>query len=145
VANREEPGERPNRPHLDRPPGERYAEAAEAPTNASPVRGLAWAALVAVGGAAVIVALGGPLAVSIGLVVVALVIGRLVGLALRTREVSAVTITLLGILLGQVGLWLYARSEGGVLGLLDYLGQTFGWLVAAQLLVGAAVAWWTAR
>jgi hypothetical protein len=145
VANQQEPGERPNRPRLDRPPSARYAEAAEAPTNACPVRGLAWAALVAVGGAAAIVALGGPLAVSIGLVVVALVIGRLVGLALRTKEFSAVTITLLGILLGQLGIWLYARSEGGVLGLLDYLGQTFGWLVAAQLLVGAAVAWWTAR
>jgi hypothetical protein len=145
VANPQEPGERPNRPRLDRPPGARYAEAAEAPANASPVRGVAWAALVAVGGAAAIVALGGPLAVSIGLVVVALVIGRLVGLALRTKEFSAVTITLLGILLGQLGIWLYARSEGGVLGLLDYLGQTFGWLVAAQLLVGAAVAWWTAR
>jgi hypothetical protein len=64
---------------------------------------------------------------------------------LRTRPAPAVTITLLGILVGQVGIWLYARSEGGVLGLVDYLGQAFGWLVVAQLVVGAAVAWWTSR
>ena len=145
MANEQEPGERPNRPRLDRPPGARYAEAAEAPTQASPVRGLAWAALVAVGGAATIVALGGPLAVSLGLIVVAFLIGRFVGLTLRGRWPAAVIIALLAILSGQLGIWLYARSEGGVLGLVDYLGQTFGWLVAAQLLVGAAVAWWTAR
>jgi hypothetical protein len=56
-----------------------------------------------------------------------------------------VTLTLLGILLGQVGIWLFARSEGGVLGPLDYLGQAFGWLVVAQLVIGAVVAWLTSR
>ena len=145
MANEQEPGERPNRPRLDRPPGARYAEAAEAPAHASPVRGVAWAALVAVGGAAAIVALGGPLAVSVGLLVVAFLIGRFVGLTLRSRCRAAVIIALLAIVVGQLGIWLYARSEGGVLGLVDYLGQAFGWLVPAQLLVGAAVAWWTAR
>ena len=106
---------------------------------------MAWATAVALGGSAVIVVLGGPLAVSVGLIVVAFLIGRLVGLALRTRPAAAGTITLLGILLGQLGIWLFARSEGGVLGPLDYLGQAFGWLVPAQLVVGAVVAWWTAR
>jgi hypothetical protein len=148
VASPQEPGERPNRTRLDRPPGARYDQPAQAGGDATaqrPFRGLAWAAVIAIGGAAAIVALGGALAVSLGLVVVAFLIGRLVRLALRTRPAPAVTITLLGILVGQVGIWLYARSEGGVLGLVDYLGQAFGWLVVAQLVVGAAVAWWTSR
>ena len=147
MASPQEPGERPNRTRLERPPGERYDQPAQAgdTTADRPFRGLAWAAAVALVGAAVVVALGGPLAISVGLVVVAFVIGRLVGLALRGRPAPAVTIALLGILLGQVGIWLFARSEGGVLGLADYLGQAFGWLVVAQLVVGAAVAWWTSR
>jgi hypothetical protein len=145
VASPQQPGERPNRTQLDRPPGARHDEPAEAPTGASPVRGIAWAAFVALAGAGVIVALGGPLALSLGLLVVAFLIGRLVGLALRGRQVTAVTITILGILLGQVGLWLFARSEGGVLGPVDYLAQAFGWLVAAQLLVAAGVALWSSR
>jgi hypothetical protein len=109
------------------------------------MRGIAWAAVVAIIGSAAITVLGGPLAVSLGLLVVALLIGRFVGLALQARVVAAVTIALLGILVGQLGIWLFARSEGGVLGLVDYLGQTFGWVVPAQFLVAAAVAWWTAR
>jgi hypothetical protein len=148
VASPQEPGERPNRTRLARPPGTRYEQPAQAGEDAAagrPFRGVPWAAVIAIGGAAAIVALGGPLAVSLGLVVVAFVIGRLVGLALRTRPAPAVTLTLLGILLGQVGIWLFARSEGGVLGPLDYLGQAFGWLVVAQLVVGAVVAWLTSR
>ena len=148
MATPQEPGERPNRTRLDRPPGARYDQPAQAGDDAAPERpfsGIAWTAVIAIVGAAAIVALGGPLAVSLGLVVVAFLIGRLVGLALRARWPAAVTITLLGILVGQLGIWLYARSEGGVLGLVDYLGQAFGWLVVAQLVIGAAVAWWTSR
>ena len=52
---------------------------------------------------------------------------------------------MLAILLGQVGLWLFARSEGGVLSPIDYLAQTFGVLVPLQVLAAAAAAWWTAR
>jgi hypothetical protein len=148
VASPQQPGERPNRTRLDRPPGARFdqpAEGAGAAPAAAPARGLAWAATIAIVGAAAITALGGPLAISVGLLVVAFLIGRFVGLTLRTREAPAVTITLLGVLLGQLGIWLFARSEGGVLGLVDYLGQAFGWLVPAQLVVGAVLAWWTAR
>jgi uncharacterized membrane protein YidH (DUF202 family) len=113
------------------------------------------AAILAIVGAAAIAGLGGPLAVSVGLLVVAVLIGRFVALALRAgagptitpraRTAAAVTLALLGILVGQLGIWFFARSEGGVLGLLDYLGQTFGWLVPAQLILGAAMAWWTSR
>jgi hypothetical protein len=44
-----------------------------------------------------------------------------------------------------VGLWLYARTEGGVLALPDYLGQTFGLLVPIQVALALAIAWWSAR
>jgi hypothetical protein len=149
VASPQQPGERPNRTILDRPPGDRYVEPdthlADAPDAAAPARGVAWATLVAVAGAASIVVLGGPLAMSVGLVVIAFLVGRFVGLALQGRVVAAVTIALLAILAGQLGIWLFARSEGGVLGLVDYLGQAFGWLVPVNLVVAAAVAWWTAR
>jgi hypothetical protein len=149
VASPQEPGERPNRTVLDRPPGERYVEPdagpAGAPDGPAPVRGIAWAAVVAIAGSAAITVLGGPLAISLGLLVVALLIGRFVGLALQARVVAAVVVALLGVLAGQAGIWLFARSEGGVLGPLDYLGQAFGWIVPAQFLTAAAVAWWTAR
>jgi uncharacterized membrane protein YidH (DUF202 family) len=161
VASPLEPGERPNRTALDRAPGERYRDATAADTDAQaardtgPARGVAWAVLVGIAGAALIVAFGGALGVSLGLVVLAVVIGRFVTLALlagggttispgaRTRV--AVGIAVLAILLGQLGIWLYARSEGGVLGPVDYLGQAFGWLVPLQLAVAALVAGWTSR
>ena len=47
--------------------------------------------------------------------------------------------------LGQVGLWLFARAEGGVLAPIDYLGQTFGPLVPVEVVLAAVVAWWRAR
>jgi uncharacterized membrane protein YidH (DUF202 family) len=158
VASPLEPGERPNRTALDRAPGERYQDTTTTATggqSSGPARGVAWAVLVGIAGAALIVAFGGVLGVSLGLVVLAVVIGRFVTLALlagsgttippgaRTRV--AVAIAVLAILLGQLGIWLYARSEGGVLGLLDYLVQAFGWLVPAQLAVAALVAGWTSR
>jgi len=56
-----------------------------------------------------------------------------------------VAVTLGAVALAQLGIWLYARSEGGALGLVDYLSQTFGPLVPLQFVVAGAVAWWTAR
>ena len=44
--------------------------------------------------------------------------------------------------LGQVGLWVFARSEGGVLPLLDYLGEAFGLVVPVQLVVASPVSAW---
>jgi uncharacterized membrane protein YidH (DUF202 family) len=158
VASPREPGERPNRTPLDRAPGDRYQDTTTTATDgqsSGPARGVAWAVLVGIAGAALIVAFGGALGVSLGLVVLAVVIGRLVTLTLLAgggatitpgaRAAVAVGIAVLAILLGQLGIWLYARSEGGVLGLLDYLGQAFGWLVPLQLAVAALVAGWTSR
>jgi len=153
------PGER----RLARPPGERYApsggvgEAADGDAAAvgSPVRGLAYGAVAGLAGAAATVVLGGLLTVSAGLLVAAAATGWATGLATRVgggaafrtppRVVAAVVLAALAVIAGQLGLWLYARTEGGVLALPDYLGQTFGILVPLQLGVAVALAWWTAR
>jgi hypothetical protein len=149
-----EPGERRR---LDRPPGERYRSTADAtePAVASagvaPGRGLVLAALVGIAGAVLDVVLAGLLAVSSGLLVVALIVGRFVALAFRfgagstvsprTTVLAAVLIALGSVFLAQLGIWLYARSEGGVLELTDYLGETFGVLVPLQFAIAGIVAW----
>jgi hypothetical protein len=162
VASPREPGERPNRTPLDRAPGERYrdamapdADVEATPASSGPARGIAWASLVGIVGVALIVAFGGPLAVTVGLLVLAVVIGRFVTLALLAgggtslpparRTAIAVGIAVAAILLGQLGIGLYAGSQAGVPGLLDYLGQAFGWLVPLQVAVAALVAGWTSR
>ena len=95
------------------------------------------------------------MAISAGLLVAAAAIGYAVGLATvagaagtltgPARPGFAAVLAGLGIVLGQVGLWLFARTEGGVLPLIDYLGQTFGPLVPLELLLAVGVAWWRAR
>ena len=153
------PGER----RLAHPPSDRYraaearvAAAAEAPDpNASVARGLALASVVAILGAAAVVVLGGALAVAAGLVVLAGATGWLVALVLkfgaadqlsRRRTVGlAIGLTLVAIALGQLGLWQYARTEGGVLSLLDFLAEVYGPLVPLEFALGAVLAWLAAR
>lgn len=150
---------------LARPPSERYGPAAggtepaalppDTADRASPARGITFGAVAAIVGAALIVVLGGAMAISAGLLVAAAAIGYAVGLATVAgaagtltgagRPGSAAALAGLGIVLGQVGLWLFARTEGGVLPLIDYLGQTFGPLVPLELLLAVGVAWWQAR
>ena len=151
------PGER----RLDRPPSDRYrtAEAGTAEdattSGAAPARGIAFAGVVAIAVAAAITVVGGVLLVSAGLVVLAAAGGWAVAIALkvgagatlpRTARIWLATGLALGaIVLGQVGLWLFARSEGGVLPIVEYLGQTFGPLVPLQALAAAIAAAWSAR
>lgn len=150
---------------LARPPSARYGSTvdgpvppivpAQEPDRASPGRGVAVGAVAAIIGAAAIVILGGALAISAGLLVAAAAIGYAVGLATVAgaagtlsspgRPVAAAALAGIGVLVGQVGLWLYALNEGGVLPLVDYLGQTFGALVPLELLLAVGVAWWRAR
>jgi hypothetical protein len=148
------PGER----RLDRPPSDRYAAAAEASAEASTTllssaQRVAIAGLIAVLGGLAITFGGGLLAITAGLVIVAAAIGWGVGTVLtlgparRSRRATWAAIALAcgGVALGQLGLWLVARQEGGVLGLVDYLAETFGFLVPLEFLGAAAAAWWRSR
>jgi hypothetical protein len=150
------PGER--RRSLDRPPGERYAPAATA-DEPPPRRGAAvpaWlaAVLIALAGAAITVLLAGVLSLSAGLLLVAGGTGWFIGRALggpasgaRSARGRALAIGLAAasVLLGHVGLWLFARSEGGALGPVDYLAQTWGPLAVAQYVVAVVAAWLASR
>ncbi len=152
------PGER----RLAHPPSDRYraeeerrAAAAAPDASASLARGLAIAVVVAMVGAIAIVLLGGVLAFTSGLVVVAGATAWGVGAALRfgagehlagrRRVVTAVVIAVAAVVLGQLGLWQYAKVEGGVLPPLEYLAEVFGLLVPVQVAVAAVVAWVAAR
>jgi hypothetical protein len=129
--------------------------AASADDRPSPARGVTYGSAAAILGAVALALLGGALAVSAGLLVVAGALGYGVGVATvmgaaqtlaRTRRPwIAATLAGLGAVLGQVGLWLYARAEGGVLAPVDYLGQTFGPLVPLEVVLAVTVAWWRAR
>jgi hypothetical protein len=61
------------------------------------------------------------------------------------RRWLAAGLAVAGVLLGQIGLWLFARTEGGVLPIVDYLGQTFGPLVVLQIVAAGLAAAWAAR
>lgn len=104
---------------------------------------------------AVVIALGGGLlTMTAGLLVIAAVVGWVVAVALSIdaargpglgpRRWTAAGIALAAVALGQVGLWLIARGEGGTLGLVDYLAEVFGPLVPAQSIIASLVAWWRA-
>jgi hypothetical protein len=143
-----EPGE--TRPKLDRPPGERYVERdrrREARSGVRASRGGTFArgALAALGGAAVMTLLGGPLSVTLGLVVVAAFTGWLVASIVRPFVWAAVGLAVGSVVLGLVGIWLFAGLEGGALGLVDYLGQVQGPLVIVEMAVAALVAFGTIR
>lgn len=122
---------------------------------ASAGRGRIFGFVAADAGAVAIIVLGGVLALSGGLLVVAGVIGWAVVAALRAGAGWhsspgpglgwAVGLAVLSITLGQLGLWVYALTEGGVLGPVDYLAQAFGWLVPLELLIASLVAWLSAR
>lgn len=155
------PGER----RLARPPSDRYreAEAAAAAADAaetvdpaaSIARGVAVATVVAVVGAVAIVVLGGVLTLTEVLLVVAGFTGGGVGIALRwgagehlvgrRRVVVALALALGTVALGQLGLWQYGRSEGGVLGPLDFLGQVYGPLVLVEFAAAGVLARLAAR
>jgi hypothetical protein len=117
------------------------------------------AAIVAVLGALAMLGVGGVVAYPFGLPFVAGLMGAGIGLlaaraaipsdgaapvARRTVIRAAVALALGGVALGDAGLWLFAHSEGGVLGPFDYLWETFGLFVPGVALVAAVTAWWGA-
>ncbi|MCI0345388.1 MAG: hypothetical protein L0221_08080, partial [Chloroflexi bacterium] len=78
------------------------------------------------------------LAMTNGLLFVAGASGLVVGSQLRAGP--AVALTLAGVLGGDVGAWLVARAEGGVLDLPAYAAGVFGIGLIGQVLVGALAA-----
>lgn len=118
---------------------------------------LARASVVALVGAAVLVAVGAILASPAVLLFVAGLLGASVGLVLARAGVSsdgarallrrtvgrlAVGMSVGAVGVAAVGMWLVARSQGGTLDLLDYLWTVFGPLVPAEAIAaGLAAAW----
>lgn len=142
------PGER----RLPHPPSDRYRRESDAlvpkpgiASSAARVRGLGPGAVAGLLGAVAITALGGALTMTAGLIVVAAATGWVVGAVLPRRTRTAVLLALAAVALGQLGLWAYARSEGGVLGPLDLLWQVYGGLVPLEFLAAAILAWVAAR
>ena len=130
---------------LERPPGERYAPEPAAAPEATPVQRAARALLAGLVGAIVVALLGGPLSVTFGLAGVAAVIGWAVGSLARPSLGLAVGVAVGSVALGLVGIWLFARLEGGVLGLPDYFAEVQGPLVIVELAVAGLVAAGTVR
>jgi hypothetical protein len=138
-----EPGERRR---LDHPPSDRYAtpppdDALDGLPSQRVIRALAAAVI----GAAVMTLLGGPLSVTVGLLGIAAVTGWAVGSLARPSLGLAVGIALGSVAVGLVGIWLFARFEGGVLGLPDYLAAVHGLLVPLEFAVAGLVAAATVR
>jgi hypothetical protein len=106
---------------------------------------LARAIAIAAIGAVLITVLGGPLSATIGLAAVAAVAGWAIGSFLQPRVGLAIALAAASVAIGLVGIWLFARSEGGVLDLVSYLAEVHGPLVVVEF--GAAVvgAWLGAR
>lgn len=149
------------RPTLPHPPSDRYApsggEVARsdvAVRDAGSSSRASWrpelgAGLVAAATAAVLVLMGGLLALTTGLLFVAGVGSALTGLVLAasprprsTLRVIAIVLAVAAVVVGAVGGWLIALDEGGALGLLDYLWAVTGLLVPVEALVAALAAAW---
>ena len=149
---------------LAAPPSARYAGRATDPAGEAdqPARSalagpLVRALVIAAAGAAVLFMVGGWLASTVGLLAVSGLTGAGIGLVLARAAVPggaivprsrgeirwlAIGLAVGAVVVAAIGTWLYAQSEGGVLGPIDYLLTTFGPFVPAELLLaGVAAAW----
>lgn len=113
------------------------------------------AALAALLGAAAIFVLEGLLSVTTGLVAAMAVTGWIIGRAIHgagdalsasTGLVLALFLVVDAVVLGNLLTWLNAVVvEGGVLGPIEYLAETFGLLIGAEIVAGAVAAWAATR
>jgi len=160
------------RRQLDRAPSARFATG-EQPASGDPGAGaqgasrtaltgpLVRAVLAALFGAVLLVVVGAVLASTFGLLLIAGVMGAAVGLLLARAAVSgsagpsatatrsavgwlAIVIVLGAVLVADVATWLYAQSQGGVLGFFDFLWTTYGPFVPAVPVVAVLGAAWGA-
>jgi hypothetical protein len=143
-----EPGE-PRR-RLERAPGERFAsspddEAGSGPEPLTPGGAAARAVAIAAIGAVLFTVLGGPLSITVGLVAVAAVVGWAIGSFVQPRVVLAVVVAAASVVVGLGGIWIFARSEGGVLDPITYLVEVHGPLVIVEFGAAAIAAWLAAR
>jgi hypothetical protein len=142
-----EPGE-PRR-RLERAPGERFGQAAEpapqGPASFTRRAGTVRALAVAATGSVLIAVLGGPLSVTVGLIAVVAVVGWAIGSYVGRPAAIAVGLALASVAIGLAGIWLFARSEGGVLDPVTYLADVHGPLVLVDAAVAAIAAWVGAR
>ncbi len=150
---------------LAAPPSARYAPPparADVPGagTSSALRGpLLRATIVAVAGAVLLTLVGAVLASTAGLLFAAGVAGAGIGLVLARAAVPsgdaapiprgrvariAAALSLAAVVAAALATWVIARGEGGVLGPIDYLLETFGPFVPAEALIAAVTAWWGA-
>jgi hypothetical protein len=83
--------------------------------------------------------LGGALAVTAGLIVVAGFVGWLTG-RLVSPPPRAAAVALAAIIAGLLGIWLFGRLEGGVLDPIEYFSEVQGFLVPLELVAAAGMA-----
>ena len=124
---------------LDKPPGDRYLPARSARAASDDVLGRVRGPLaVFAGGTVAFVALGGVLAVTAGLIVLAGLVGWLTGLLVRP-PLRAAAVAFATVVAGLLGIWLFGRWEGGVLDPLEYFAEGEGVVVPLALLAGAGM------
>jgi hypothetical protein len=125
---------------LDRPPSDRYLPRDPAGGPRPTLRDRVAAPLgVAVGGIVAYVLLGGVLALTAGLIVVAGLIGWLMGLVVRP-PLRAAGVAVAVVAVGLLGIWLFGRWEGGVLDPLDYLAEVHGLILPLELAAAGGMA-----
>jgi hypothetical protein len=140
------------RRRLERPPSDRFLIVErDAGRAGSIARAIAGAALPSLVGAAIVVVLASPVAVSEPLVLVALLTGLVAGFGARwggrgavstkRRRAIAIAAVVLALAGAQVAIWQLAIGEGGVLPLGDYLLQVFGPVAPLELIAGGVAAW----
>lgn len=120
--------------------------------------------MIAAVGAGLLFLLGGLLSTTVGFLFIAAAMGAGVGLTLAGLAVgapsgdgagpapmpraavrrTALLLAVGAVVLAALATWLFARSEGGVLGIVDYLWSTFGLLVPAEVVLAALGAAWGA-
>ncbi len=155
-----DPGDRaPAQARLAHPPSDRYravpAEAEHPERKTSLTLGFAAGSAAAILSAAVFTLLAGGLAFDVGLLVAAVFAGWLVAQAVRWGAGSvpsrrlriglAVALALVGLTLGELGTWLWARSQGGDLALVDHLWTTYGPIFPLEYALALIASAWSAR
>lgn len=107
------------------------------PTTARRVlNGMAAAAI----GAVAIGVLGGALSLTAGLLAASALVGWVIGRLVRPSLALGIVLAVGSVGLGLIGIWLFARSEGGVLPLVDYLADVQGVLAPLDMVVAGLAA-----